>query len=117
MWTYCVKAQVAELVDAIDSKSIDGNIMRVRFSPWAHLYMETLIQIIGWIGTILILLAYYFVSSKKVDADSKIYQLMNLFGVIGVGINVLHQKAWPSVALQIVWGLIAIYSLIKNNNK
>ena len=31
MW----KAQVAELVDAIDSKSIDGNIMRVRFSPWA----------------------------------------------------------------------------------
>ena len=28
-------AQVAELVDAIDSKSIDGNIMRVRFSPWA----------------------------------------------------------------------------------
>ena len=26
---------MAELVDAIDSKSIDGNIMRVRFSPWA----------------------------------------------------------------------------------
>ena len=42
----CVKmiaidiAQVAELVDAIDSKSIDGNIMRVRFSPWAHFYMK-----------------------------------------------------------------------------
>ena len=33
-------AQVAELVDAIDSKSIDGNIMRVRFSPWAHLINE-----------------------------------------------------------------------------
>ena len=31
-----LNAQVAELVDAIDSKSIDGNIMRVRFSPWAH---------------------------------------------------------------------------------
>ena len=31
----CGLAQVAELVDAIDSKSIDGNIMRVRFSPWA----------------------------------------------------------------------------------
>ncbi len=29
-------AQVAELVDAIDSKSIVGNNMRVRFSPWAH---------------------------------------------------------------------------------
>ena len=28
-------AQVAELVDAIDSKSIGGNIMRVQVSPWA----------------------------------------------------------------------------------
>ncbi len=27
---------MAELVDAIDSKSIDGNIMRVRFSLWAQ---------------------------------------------------------------------------------
>lgn len=31
---------MAELVDAIDSKSIDGNIMRVRFSPWAHNKMK-----------------------------------------------------------------------------
>ena len=36
-WYTChTLAQVAELVDAIDSKSIDGNIMRVQFSPWAH---------------------------------------------------------------------------------
>ena len=28
------------MVDAIDSKSIDGNIMRVRFSPWAHKKMK-----------------------------------------------------------------------------
>ena len=33
-------ARVAELVDAIDSKSIDGNIMRVRFSPRAHAKKE-----------------------------------------------------------------------------
>jgi hypothetical protein len=33
---YVCTARVAELVDAIDSKSIDGNIMRVRFSPRAH---------------------------------------------------------------------------------
>lgn len=33
-------ARVAELVDAIDSKSIDGNIMRVRFSPRAQTKMK-----------------------------------------------------------------------------
>ena len=30
-------AAVAELVDALDSKSSDGNIMRVRFSPAAQI--------------------------------------------------------------------------------
>lgn len=76
--------------------------------------METLIQIIGWIGTFLIVFAYFLVSYKKVDGSSKIYQALNLFGAIGVGINVFYQQAWPAVVLQIVWGIIAIIALTKN---
>ena len=75
--------------------------------------METLIQIIGWIGTFLIIFAYFLVSYKKVDGSSKVYQMINLFGAIGVGINVFHQQVWPAFALQIVWGIIAIFSLTK----
>ena len=79
--------------------------------------METLIQIIGWVGTFLIVLAYFLVSYKKVDGSSKVYQMINLFGAIGVGINVFHQQAWPAFALQIVWGIIAIFSLTKAQRK
>jgi paired small multidrug resistance pump len=75
--------------------------------------MELLIQIAGWIGTSLVLLAYFLVSSKKLSATSFVYQLMNLFGVIGVGISVYHQHAWSALALQSVWGIIAAVSLIK----
>ncbi|MEK7089888.1 MAG: hypothetical protein AAB920_03695 [Patescibacteria group bacterium] len=75
--------------------------------------METLIQIAGWIGTCLVVLAYFLVSYKKMGADSKLYQMMNLLGALGVGVNVFYQKAWPSVALQIVWAIIAITALIK----
>lgn len=75
--------------------------------------MEILIQIVGWIGTFLIVLAYLLTSNKKVDGSSKIYQTINLLGAIGVGINVFHQKAWPALALQIVWGIIAIVALTK----
>jgi len=75
--------------------------------------METLIQIVGWVGTFLIVFAYFLVSYKKVDGSSKIYQAMNLLGAIGVGVNVFHQQAWPAVALQVVWGIIAIVALIK----
>lgn len=77
--------------------------------------MENFIQIAGWIGTFLIILAYFLVSNKKVDGSNKYYQLINLFGAVGVGINVFHQHAWPALVLEIVWGIIAITSLLKNN--
>ena len=75
--------------------------------------METLIQIVGWVGIFLIVFVYFLVSYKKVDGSSKIYQAMNLSGAIGVGVNVFHQQAWPAVALQVVWGIIAIVALVK----
>ncbi len=70
-------------------------------------------EIIGWIGTALIVLAYFLVSNKKVSSTGATYQFLNLFGALGVGANVLHQKAWPSVALQSIWFLIAIIALIR----
>lgn len=77
--------------------------------------IEVLISIIGWVGTFLIVLAYFLVSYKKVGSDAVSYQLMNLFGAMGVGVNVFYNHAWPAVALQVVWGIIAILSLLKNN--
>ena len=75
--------------------------------------MEIIIQTVGWVGTFLIVFAYFLVSYKKVDGGSKIYQAINLLGAIGVGVNVFHQQAWPAVVLQVVWGIIAIIALIK----
>ncbi len=74
-----------------------------------------LVQISGWIGTLLILAAYFLNSYKYLESQSRVYQAMNLFGAIGVGINVVHQEAWPAVALQVVWGAIAFFSLARKN--
>lgn len=76
--------------------------------------IQGLMQIAGWAGTFLIILAYFLVSYKKIDAGSRIYQLINLLGAIGVGVNVFYQQAWPAVALQIIWGVIAIVALIRS---
>ena len=75
--------------------------------------MELLSQIIGWVGTFLIVLAYFLVSTKKVSGSSNSYQILNLLGAIAVGVNVFHQQAWPALTLQIIWGIIAIVSLVK----
>lgn len=76
--------------------------------------MDIIIQTIGWIGTILIALAYLLVSHQLVSTKSRVYQLMNLLGAIGLGISVFHQRAWPALALQITWVVIATSSIIRS---
>lgn len=79
--------------------------------------METVIQIAGWTGTFLIVFAYFLlVAFKKIDKNNKAYQVMNLFGAIGIGINVFYHQAYPAVVLQVIWGIIAIVSLLKKRN-
>ena len=76
--------------------------------------MEIFTQIMGWVGTFLIVLAYFLVSNNKINATSKKYQILNLLGAIGVGFNVFYQAAWPAFTLNVVWSIIAIISLIKH---
>jgi hypothetical protein len=73
-----------------------------------------LLEIIGWLGTILILIAYLLVSTKKLEPISKTYQLLNLFGAVGVGVNSLIHHALPSVGINLAWMIIAIYALIRS---
>lgn len=72
---------------------------------------KTIIDIIGWIGTILFLVAYALVSAKKVEADSWSYQGMNLIAGILLTINTLYLQAYPSAGLNIAWLLIAVITL------
>ncbi len=76
--------------------------------------MELTIQIIGWVGTFLIGVSYILVSTGTVKGDSRWYQITNLLGAIGIGVSVVHQKAWPAAALQVFWGLVAIIGLIRS---
>ena len=75
--------------------------------------MEIFSQILGWVGTFLIVLAYFLVSNNKVKPNSKGYQFMNLFGAIFIRVSVFYKTAWPAFTLQMIWALIAIYSLLK----
>jgi len=70
-------------------------------------------EIIGWAGTLAILLAYFLVSFHKISSSSKEYQLLNLFGAVGIVFNSAIHGALPSVGLNIVWFLIALFALYK----
>ena len=72
---------------------------------------RTIIDILGWVGTITYLIAYGLVSVKKVEGDSWIYQGLNFFAGILLIINTIYLRAYPSAGLNIAWVGIAMFTL------
>lgn len=79
--------------------------------------MELFLNILGWFGVGLIILAYALVSWKKLKPTGKTYQLMNLVGSIAYGIYVYWLQAWAAAALQLVWAAIAIAAIAKHHKR
>jgi hypothetical protein len=67
----------------------------------------------GWLGMFLIILDYFLLSLKKLKFNSVPYNLLNLFGGIGMLINAFYTKLWPVVVLNIFWIGIAVFSIYK----
>ena len=69
-------------------------------------------DVFGWIGMVLVLIAYALLSTNKIN-NGKIYQLINLIAALFMAIGLFPKNAWFSFALQVIWGIIAIVSIIK----
>ena len=68
--------------------------------------VEIAVEIAGWLGALLILLAYLLLSAGRLTGQSLVYQAMNVFGAIGFVINGWWHGAIPSAALNVLWLLI-----------
>ncbi len=75
------------------------------------------IDLMGWCGTFVYLLAYYLVSTHRLLPDSVTYQSMNLMGGLFLSINAWHHAAWPSLGVNLAWMLIALLVLLRRINK
>ena len=65
-----------------------------------------MVEIVGWIGAALILLAYLLLSMGKLTGQSTVYQWMNVFGAAGFTVNGWWHGALPSAALNVIWMMI-----------
>jgi formate hydrogenlyase subunit 3/multisubunit Na+/H+ antiporter MnhD subunit len=77
----------------------------------------SIINLIGWVGMLLIILGYLLISTKKISSSSFSYNLLNLLGGVGIIVNASYFSAWPSVVLNIFWVCIAIYAISKIGGK
>lgn len=65
-------------------------------------------DICGWVGTVLLLVAYWLVSSDRIEARSFLNQWMNFFGAVGIGFNAWSNGLLAVVVLDIFWAMIAL---------
>jgi hypothetical protein len=73
--------------------------------------VQIAVEVVGWTGALLILLAYVLVTVGRLTGQSLAFQWMNLLGAAGFIINGWWHRALPSTALNVVWMLIAAVAL------
>ena len=73
-------------------------------------------DIIGWIGMVLVLLAYTLLSTNKIK-NGILYQSLNLVAGVFMAIGLFPKNAWFSFTLQIIWALVALVAIFKLERK
>lgn len=72
---------------------------------------NVLINILGWTGSVLYLLAYALISAKRTEADSLLYQGMNVVAGILLVVYTLSLGAYATTGLNAVWTAIGLITL------
>ena len=75
--------------------------------------VQVAVEVVGWGGALLILLAYLLISAGRLTGQSPVYQWMNIVGAAGFVINGWWHRAIPSTALNVVWMGIGAFALWK----
>ncbi|MCG9910458.1 MAG: hypothetical protein MH137_04075 [Flavobacteriales bacterium] len=74
---------------------------------------ELFIDVIGWIGGAMVVLAYFLISSGKTTAKSVFFQFLNLAGSVFLIINTYAKEAYPSAVVNVIWVGIALYGFFR----
>ena len=71
-------------------------------------------QIIGFIGMVFIVYAYFLLQIKKYTITSFSYQLLNLIGAILLLISLCVHFNLGSFIIEVFWIIITLYGMYKN---
>lgn len=70
-----------------------------------------IVDILGWTGSLLYLLAYALVSAKKTAGDSLLYQCMNIVAGILLVFYSIALQAYATLGLNAVWAAIGSFTV------
>lgn len=71
-------------------------------------------EVLGWAGSILIILAYYLLQTDRLEETDSRYQAVNILGALMLGINAYDKHAWAILFLQSVWIAIGAIGILRS---
>lgn len=80
--------------------------------------MKLLVDVLGWVGSVEVILAYGLNSYQRINSKSLTFQLLNLTGAAFLITNTVYYGAFPSAVINVIWVIIAIpaiFRIMKNN--
>lgn len=75
--------------------------------------LDLLVEIIGWIGSVEILLAYGLNSYQRIRSDSLAFSLLNFTGGLFLMVYTLYKEAFANTFVNLVWVVIALIALAR----
>jgi paired small multidrug resistance pump len=68
----------------------------------------------GYLGVALVLLAFFLLQERKLQGSGLVYQLMNIFGAIGVMLSLgFGNFNLSAFIMQVAWLLIGGYGIVR----
>jgi hypothetical protein len=71
-------------------------------------------EIIGWVGVLLILLAYILTTFDIIKPQELIYGFLNFFGAIGIITSSYGKRDFQPILLNVVWLIVAAAGIFKS---
>lgn len=75
--------------------------------------MTAAVEIAGWSGAGVLLVAYALVSLRRLRGDGVLFQIMNILGAAGIALHSGTNRAWASVVVNLVWIAIGLVALAR----
>ncbi|MEI6887321.1 MAG: hypothetical protein WCK31_03755 [bacterium] len=70
-----------------------------------------LVVTLGWIGAVLVFIAYAGNTFGFIPSHTFIYQFLNIVGSIFLFIIAFKERAYPNAVLNIVWIVVALFAI------
>ncbi|GHA75274.1 CBU_0592 family membrane protein [Cognatilysobacter bugurensis] len=68
-------------------------------------------DVIGLLGTLLILAAYFLLQVRRIDGNGVLYPTLNLFGAAGILVSLLGTFNLSVFLLEAAWILVSAYGI------